>query len=327
MKACLVGDSPQVEAILVSGEDPNAADSAGKTALFFAAVSGAGGAHSLVAQLVRHGANMNAKDANGNTFIDYAAANGSKEVVQAAVETLDASTKEGKNTIGVLIRTDDPEVRFLLKEKLGSKHFKYFDNKFRKKSKRGNSSATSGASSCKSISLARMGEKDFACRTSEQTIKKGDRRKGDVTGGSVDPFGGLGERAESNSFAMSESQTKVRRGQNWLGLEDEPEETPRVADFDLKVTKKGWLDDDLAEEDVKFTFKTVDLIRKNDASNRAGARDDESPTPQGETHTPRPSFFLGERQGDTPRIGREVAPEIIHRNSLQSRLNQLLSVG
>ena len=54
----------------------------------------------------------------------------------------------------MFLQTENPNTRALLKVKLGSKHFKYFDNKFKKKAKKGNNSITSDFNS--SVSLIKQ---------------------------------------------------------------------------------------------------------------------------------------------------------------------------
>lgn len=260
MHAALKGDHSEVNRLLLSGEDPNAVDASGKTALFYAVASQHPDAHLLIVELIKHGCLMNTKDETGFTFIDYAAAKNASKILDMVIDLIDASQKEGKNTIGLLIRIDDPNVRTMLKTKLGSKHFKYFDNKFRKKSKKTLSSGASNMSSCNSIGGLKFGEKDCTTKCQGNTGKAAEKRRNDKSNGnSIEPFS-LREANEIRSQGVGEKRQRGSHLSHWHKDETDYDDLPKPK---AGQNHKGWLNDDDADsEDAKLNFKTMDLIRK-----------------------------------------------------------------
>lgn len=258
MHAAFTFDQTEATRLLLSGEDPNAIDSSGKTALFHAVASEHSNAHLLITELIQHGALMNTKDNSGFTFIDHAAARNATQVLHSAVDAIDAATKEGKNTIGLLIRIDDPGVRAMLKEKLGSKHFKYFDNKFRKKSKKTHSSAASNKSSCNSFAGLKFGEKESTIKANDHTGNAVEKRKnGSGKGDLIEPFS-LREANEIRSQGVGDKKARGKPLSHWLGEATHCDDLPKA---NACKNHRGWLDDEVDSQDAKLNFKTMDLIR------------------------------------------------------------------
>lgn len=274
MKACLNGDLETVRGLLAKGVNPNATDNSGKTAFFYAVNSSSVHFNQLITQLTVSGGNMNTRCDNGQSFIDFALQLGKRQVIDCVINLIDASSKEGKNTIGLLIRIDDEEIRAKLRENLGSKHFKYFDNKFRKKLKKGCNSVKSMTSSCKSLSLAKISlKRDLIEPKSELSLGRVDKKRvnaNKIGSNYVDDWLS-GEKA---SYYLSESNSKARRktevteDKGWGGL------VTTSGQGIASPGNKGWLDDEQdGEGDGVFTFKTTEQLKrkgkaeKNDANN------------------------------------------------------------
>lgn len=292
MSACETGDEAEIARLLGEGADPNVIDQNGRTALFYLISGAQDDPSQLVELLVTHKANMNVRDSTGASFVDVAVGRGFRQSVQKVVRLLDASTKEGKNTIGVVIKTDDLEARQLLKETLGSKHFKYFDNKFRKKSKKSNSSLTSGlsvANSLKSVGVGKRKEKKVPEVLSETSQKAGERRVSQPFGRSLSNFDEEGKK-EARSQAMNESKTKPRRHPESAGVKGPKAWSGWCLDVAPMPSKKGWLDEDDDQLGNDFTFRTVDHLKQSAPDQRDSlGKDGEDKDPQrGLGGTPRP---------------------------------------
>lgn len=262
---------------------------------------------------------MNVRDSAGASFVDLAVAKGFRLTVQRVIRLLDASTKEGKNTIGVVIKTDDLEARQLLKETLGSKHFKYFDNKFRKKSKKSNSSVTSGlsaANSLLSVGIGRVGEKKAADAMSNTSQSLVNRRVSQPFCRSLSHFDDEGKK-EARSEAMSGSNTKPRRHTESAGAHGLKARGGWGLDVAPLPSRKGWLDEADDDQDNDFTFRTVDHLNKHgalDQRDSLGKDGDERDLHPGLSGTPRPfmdnnsGFWRADIEGEPhpPQVGNEL---------------------
>jgi ankyrin repeat protein len=79
MRAALEGNVPALELMLNGGQDPNARDKNGRTALMFAVIN----MHSTSAKLlIDHGADINAVANDGSTPLMLAASSGDTESVR-----------------------------------------------------------------------------------------------------------------------------------------------------------------------------------------------------------------------------------------------------
>lgn len=250
----------------MAGANPNDTDPLGMSAFFYAVSGASSDPSSLIELLAGAGGSLNTRTPAGQSFVDLALQLGKREVIDCVIRLIDASTKEGKNTIGVLIRTDDEEVRAKLRESLGSKHFKYFDNKFRKKLKKGGS-MHSLTSSCKSLSLAKLNLKKDADRGSELSLGKTDKRH---SGLKATPVHGPEDwlSRDHGSHYLSHSNSKVRGltdftdEKGWARLMTSNEAVP-------SPENKGWLDDDPDDQDEGvFTFKTVDQLKRKERNEK-----------------------------------------------------------
>jgi hypothetical protein len=263
MEACQTGDTGTVESLLAAGSNPNDTDPAGKSAFFYIVSGASPNPNRLVELLAVAGGSLNTRSVAGQSFVDVALQLGKHEVIDCVIRLIDASTKEGKNTIGMLIRTDNEEVRAKLRESLGSKHFKYFDNKFRKKLKKAAGSMQSLTSSCKSLSLAKLTLRKDVERGSELSLGKADKRNSGFKGISVNAIDDWLSRDHASHY-LSESNSKIRgktdftdeKGWGRLMTSNEGVASPE---------NKGWLDDDLEDNEVGvFTFKTVDQLKRKE---------------------------------------------------------------
>lgn len=322
MKACETGESEAVESLLAAGANPNDTDPSGKSAFFYAVSGHSKNPTFLVDLLAEAGGSLNTRCASGQSFVDLALQLGKREVIDCAIRLIDASTKEGKNTIGVLIRTDDEEVRTKLRESLGSKHFKYFDNKFRKKLKKGGGSLQSAASSCKSLSLAKLNLKKDVERASELSHgKAGQRQSGPkVATQAVEDW----LSRDHNSHYLSESNSKVR------GLTDFTDEKGwgRLMTSNEGVTSpenKGWLDDDLEEDNEGvFTFKTVDQLKRKERNEKNHSK---NPKAQSDPKIAPWDYVKPEESKQPPSVQPHPQGSSPNRPGIQEQITALLVVN
>ena len=134
--------------ILVSkGANVNALDSNDQNVLFYLLDLPVFDMLRFLSLFLKHEIDLNQKSVFGKYFLRSVIEKQAFEIVRLVLDSLDASTKNGKTTLGILYKTEEQKTGIMLKEKLGSKHFKYIYNKFLKKSKKFGSSANSDLSS------------------------------------------------------------------------------------------------------------------------------------------------------------------------------------
>lgn len=214
--------------LLQNGADPNILDNEGKNSIYYVLSHEESKILGFVELFWEYKIEFQQKPIIGKNFIESIIESNYLTVTKTIIELIDASRKEDRNIIGIIIKTEEEKSRALLKHKLGSKNFKYFDNKFRKKKKKSESSLYSEQDS--SHSLLKF--------TSNY---KPEHKKGSYQSLFVD---------------KDECQNKPKVNPFYLSNEVI---VPRSKSGEKEIDCNGWLDDKYSGL-LNFEFKTLDCI-------------------------------------------------------------------
>jgi len=241
------------ETLICKGASVNELDSKEQNVLFYLLGSSSNDILIFLSLFLKHEVDLNQKSNCGKYFLANVVEKQLFEVIRFVVDSLDASTKNGKATLGILIKTEEEKTRSMLKEKLGSKHFKYFDNKFLKKSKKLGSSVNSDLSSSlsqiKFTGTPQLGCKQRSCNSHK--ITKAETPKIGIS----DSAFFHGEIEDSKSAQTPDSKPANHKS-NLGGLS---RVTGWLEDQCDEAKINGWLDDQLVAM-PSFEFKTVECI-------------------------------------------------------------------
>ena len=242
------------ETLVSKGANVNALDSNDQNVLFYLLDLTAYDMQRFLALFLKHEIDLNQKSICGKYFLNSVIEKQAFEIVQLVLDSLDASTKNGKTTLGIFYKTEDEKTRILLKEKLGSKHFKYFDNKFLKKSRKLGSSVNSDLSTSL-LQIKFSGTPVLLCeKLSFNSLKIAKTEIHKVISPGIHFFRGEGEECQS------EETPGIKLATHKTNLKIIPRMTGWLEDQSGEPKVQGWLDDQIVEMPI-FEFKTVDCIQ------------------------------------------------------------------
>lgn len=214
---------------LEKGFDLNSVDFEDKNAIFYVLDLEAGLIEQFVDLFVSYKINLIQKPSSGKSFIELLIEKNHFSIVKSIVIAIDASKKEDRNLIGTILKTKENQSRLFLKEKLGSKNFKYFDNKFLKKSRKSESSGKSETDSFLSQLKFNSNQKDL-CKKETTHSMQAERSA---------------EHLKKISCFLAENEIVLNGTKNSAVKE---------------MSQNGWLEDKFSGV-LKFEFKTIDCIK------------------------------------------------------------------
>jgi hypothetical protein len=217
--------------MLENGADPNILDKEGKNSIYYVLGQEESAILSFIDLFWAYKIDLLQKPSIGKNFIECIIELNYFTATKEIIQLIDASKKEDRNIIGIIIKTEEEKSRALLKQKLGSKNFKYFDNKFRKKKRKSESSFFS--------------DKD----SSHSLLKFASNCKADT-------------KKDSHQSLFVEKDEIVNKPLISPFFLSNEVIVPRAKSGENEIDCNGWLDDKCSGL-LKFEFKTLECIKPN----------------------------------------------------------------